>query len=145
MCFWRNSTNYSSFLDDAVDGHDNSGDEEDEDLLPAEDRWFTDIWAHDVEVSGTPEPYGGTAALKVRAAKEANFRGDCLSGAALARRGLFDGSVYPGRVAVEVGFADQVGDLLGTARRRYGHNVELRRFALLRAIGYRGIPVPVQQ
>ena len=139
MCFWRNSTNYSSFLDDPLDGQNDSGDE-DEDLLPAEDRWFTDIWAHDVEVSGTPEPYGGAAALKARAAKEASFRGDCLSGAALARRGLFDGSVYPGRVAVEVGFADQVGDLLGTARYRYGRNVELRRFALLRnAIGYRRV------
>ena len=136
MCFWRNSTKSAFLLDDAVTGTTTLGDEE-EGFTAGGGPLVHGHWAHDVEVSGTPEPYGGAAALARAAGGD---RGDCLSGAALARRGLFDGSVYPGRVAVEVGFADHVGDL-GTARRRYGHNVELRRFALLRnAIGYRRRP-----
>ena len=42
-----------------------------------------------------------------------------------AGAGLFDGSVYSGATAVDVGLADRVGELKSELQRRYGRYVQL--------------------
>jgi len=85
------------------------------------------------------EAWGRSAAKeadKGRTRRGAEFNTDATSEGAHEKRGLFDGSVYSGRTAVEVGFADGFGDTIQAARQRYGENVELRRYFTIRRPGF---------
>jgi len=59
---------------------------------------------------------------------------------------LFEGDVWTGRRAVELGLIDGIGDLRGIMRARYGEKVRLRRIGeraswLRRRLGFRADPV----
>jgi serine protease SohB len=53
---------------------------------------------------------------------------------------LFTGEYWTGRKALELGLVDQIGDLRGTLRRRYGDNVAMPLVSAERGLFGRRVP-----